>query len=368
MKIQNIKNYNYKSQNEPSKSKTSFKGYFACPIKELHIQPDYQKEFIPFAKELEKKCKKYFDIVIQLKGRLYKSADKLKIDNDKFIVHQNASCWGQDNKLFLEDGSVLIGKSANDPNTARKLAKMLNLPKKEYHKKIAGGNIFLGKDKKGKNIALIGSDVLVGTSAQKLSRTLGIEKKNLFVVPQPDFHIDLMVRPLNFPYILVGDYKLMENNIDKNNELSELIINNLQQHAARREEYRLSDNYASPEEVIKSLKSQGLEPIRVPGIIGKNKANFMNAIVHQDKDGKLVYITNKSDFPKDLQTMFEEIFKKDLMSKAPQVKEIMFINGDKLVPTSLRLLDGESGGGVHCLSCERPNFEAWRALFNNPKS
>ena len=43
---------------------------------------------------------------------------------------------------------------------------------------------------------------------QDIASSLGVERNNLHIVPQTNFHLDMDIRPLVYPYVLVGDSDL----------------------------------------------------------------------------------------------------------------------------------------------------------------
>ena len=56
----------------------------------------------------------------------------------------------------------------------------------------------------------------------------------------------------------------------------------------------------------------------------------------------------------------QEEFEKDLRAKAPDINKVYFISGP-LQKNANFMMDQLSmfGGGIHCLTTEEVNFEAW---------
>lgn len=347
---------------------TSFKGYFACPIKELHIQTAYEKLKFPkmhlMIQELNEKCRRYFEIVVQTKNGLVKPQN-LETDKEGFIIEPVATRYkyGQDNKLFIED-SMLLLRYPNSSNweAAKSLAENLKLKTTSVFENIAGGNCFLGKKPNGETFALIGDDALVYEedemtlirTPEDLAKSLHIKPENLHILSQPDYHLDVAIRPLKYPYVLVNDMDLAKESVKTEAQKKQIDSMNFREKSAIN-----GRGYISPEKTAKQLKKQGFMPVLVPGTLGHRELNYMNAIVHQDTDGKLVYITNHSDYGKSIGIDMEKIFTDCLKKKAPDVKEIIFIDGESFVPSCFR----QESGAIHCLTSERPDFEKWKTLF-----
>lgn len=357
MKITKQNNYIY-SNNQPKRS--SFRGQIAAPIKELHIPADYSPKFKPFLEELNQKCGKYFKIIVQTSEGLVADFNKLNFTSTGYLEEALGFKWGQDNKIFLGKDKLGVFTKSQSYSGVAELAQNLGLEKKYIDLNIEGGNCFLGKKQNGEDFALVGKNALKSTTKEKFADVLEINKKNLHVISQPDFHIDLGIRPLVYPYVLVGDPKLtidlaMKNNFEKSQ------IDFLKRANKFWLKAESNEKYSTPDEVIRELKSQGFKTIKVPGLLASDpRLNFMNALVHQNDNGDLIYITNKTNVGARFGIDFENIFEKHLKSKVPSVKEILFIEGDGFVQGSLC-----NGGGIHCLSAERIDHEKWSFLLNN---
>jgi len=367
MKIQNQNNYIY-SQNKPKQP--AFKGYFACPIKELHFQSCGLSKQRALFKELNQKCSKYFDIFVQLKDKIVKPTE-LEYQGREgfakdFIKNALDVQWGQDNKIFLDKNKLGILTQHPDLILAKKFGNILGIETKSISAPIHGGNCFLGKKQNGEAFALIGNDALTDSSKITVANQLEVMPKNLHVISQPEAHLDLIIRPLNFPYVLIGDSNLTMGLAEKHNKLSAKHIEYFKKTYNNRK-FRIEQNdYVDIDTTINELKEQGFKPVRVPGFIGNNipvvansDLNFMNAIVHQEDDGSLIYITNKTNLKKEMGIDFEEIFENYLKLKVPSIKEVIFVDGDGLIAQNLR----NSQGGIHCMNTERPNFNKWEALL-----
>ncbi len=363
MKV-NCINTNFDNRkNHPAK--TNFSGYFACPLKEVYLQPSYTLGFDVLVKNFIESTRQYFDVVVQYKDRLLKN-DFVKNPRGEFQDFIYANCWSQDNKVFLENGKLGIFQKHQAKDVAIDLAEKLKTKTHLIDNDFEGGNFFLGKKQNGDNIILAGVDSVKNVDRQQISEIFNIKNENIFTIPQPDYHIDLMIRPLTYPDVLVGDIDLTLEKA-RNNSSSGLYRDSYfrfleKKKAEKTEENRKYGlNFASTETIVKTLEEQGFNPIKVPGVLYKNDVNYMNALVHQNPDGTMVYITNKSDrIASGID--FDNIFAESLKEQVPAVKKIIFMesavdrNGHSMLSAYLSKSDG---GGLHCLTNERPDFEAW---------
>lgn len=364
MKIINYDTPQYNKKSNTAKT-TPFGGYFACPIKELHVQPMHEdKNAIILLKELQKKCGEYFRIIVQLGDRVTENIEDIQLDKYGYISNANPTKWGQDNKLFLPDGKTLaIFKKAKDYQTGEYLATALNMPKININAPIEGGNCFLGKKNTGEYFALIGNKNLYGNYIPLIAKKIGIKLENIHLISQPDIHIDLGIRPINYPYVLLGDRglttKLIKSHTHKLDAITQMLIESSENY------HRFS--YANTETIEKELIQNGFIPIRVPGLLGQNKINYMNAIVHQESNGDLIYITNDCQPYGYRNIDINNLFKKYLMEKVPKVKKVKFINGGlgydgENYRTYTSFCLARTNGGIHCMSNERPDFEKWNIM------
>lgn len=416
----------------PTKHKApSFTGYFACPLKELHLQPTGEKANLVLATQLKKIGKSSgFRVVVQLAKKTFSSFSDIPFNKECNKLENAAKLlWGQDNKVFLErhNCDVLAENGVirkKETGLVRKLADSLKVPYKKMSSYLDGGNFFIGKDHNGEKFALVGEDsikltaqkiaakqlnlgakyketinaisreqllidyieqnktALTEQAKQAIAKDLNVSSEKVMFIRQPDFHIDLAIRPLKYPYVLVNDASLTTKFLDE--YIKKSARGEEQQGKISRLISELnffkggpSSEYSSADETISQLKALGFKPIRVPGVINEIDnpffkdicdldvftkgclANFMNAIVHEKPDGKLVYITNKSpanSYGIDFNQMFESYAKK----VAPNIDEIHFVAGPETEKENYvhRMLRFNSGG-IHCMSAERPDFKRW---------
>lgn len=320
MRINSIQNYN-------------FKGYDALPLRAIHIQ---DKVAGAFFWELEEVAKK--------------EGFEVKYSND--LVK-----WSQDHKTIVEKrkrpfmlASRMFGETSLE--ALKKKYKISGTIPLNY---VAGGNCFIGKYPYGEKWMMVGEeDCIFGT--KPIAKDYDIKARNVIPVPQQDFHLDMFMRPIGYPYVLVNNPKLVEEKIKELNKDGK--FDELEQNFLKKEQERQLQ-YSNFKKTIKALKKAGFEPIEVAGVFGSG-INFMNAIVNQHSNGKISYITNGTMSLNGKKNVFQEIFEEELKQKAPDVDKIYFINGvldpeDNFLMRELDRFDG----GLHCMTTEEPDFKMW---------
>ena len=251
---------------------------------------------------------------------------------------------------------------------------------KFYHSThIQGGNIYMVKGDKGDEI-IIGENELKKFSLDEIGGMYNVEK--ITVLPQMDYHLDLFIRPLDNKRILLADDNMMLDVFKKirtkAEELKSLKGMSVRNSVSRMHRSMLAsmgrNNFAKTEEVEKILVDAGYDVIRVPGRIysvnideidnSQNLSctcNYLNANVLKNKNGDIVYITNKSDVDRSI-GLNDKTLKKinycieqafiDIISKYVDPKHIYFVSGkdnyiaDKMLPVLY--------GGIHCTCSEVP--------------
>ena len=380
----------------------NFKGHGAGKIKALYMQ---NAEFYPqlfIYNELRNIGQKHnFDVFIH--------TDDVLLDEYAYSCDSDGceyGVWAQDNKTFLnkKDETVIItGLYCREKEAAQKLAEIKNLNFETPELHVEGGNYFVGKKPDGKNYIIVGyEDVLVTAfhyylkdklgevsfddmnifaSSNKLEKngkivadykdfirnydqymkialntfrdTFDVDKKDLTVLSQGQYHNDLVIRPLNYPYVLVNDEKLSEENVKKlriKHLFSPDAAKFVKDIKGKINEQKM--NYASGDKLCNELEEAGFVPIRIGGGYGLCTLNFMNAIVHQDADG-LIYITNSCKFGDKNYEYLQNLFEKDLLKKCPQITKVYFVQGAVLGDKSTVTLEYlKRKGGIHCLCAE----------------
>ena len=213
----------------------------------------------------------------------------------------------------------------------------------------------------------MGNAELESYSKHSIARALGIKEENVYLISQPNFHIDLAIRPLTYPYVLLGDCKLTAELISAQYQSNKL--NTLTKLCLDSDGADPLYGYASIETIEKELIKQDFIPIRVPGLLGPNIANYMNAVVHIKPNGDLIYITNDCkpyNYQKD-GININQLFKRYLIEKVPKIKKVEFISGGSSTKadgsrTYMNSCLARNNGGIHCMTSERPDFVKWNAM------
>lgn len=343
-------------------SNISFKGYDARPLKYLVMRDTNILKTKPVAKELEEIGKKHgFQVLFD--G--YELLDKVPSDN---FNSRMTFPWLQDVVHFMKNKIITSPDNTNTPKNLKNFfdKEIESVPLSEF---VKGGNLYFIKLGEKEKI-LVGKDDCL--KAMKL-----FKRNEITQIPQADFHIDLFIRPLKDGKILVADDRMTLNilknarkNLEKEDDLS---IN----ETLMRLDYIIEGmedvikTGKSTKSVIKKLEKEGYKPIRVPGRIVrdsevgnlKNIMNFMNAIVHENPDGDLVYITNNSSFVDGLH-LDKNLAKKvgldikenfiNAIKNYIKPENIYFVKGGQNFEEDIEFILRTQDGGIHCLTAEVP--------------
>ena len=294
------------------------------------------------------------------------------------VVNKNGKEFVQ---LPTSEGFMEVEKVIYEQHFQSQIDKLTKLSKQCH---IKGGNYFITKGENGKDELLIGQDELKKFNLQELKEMFQIDK--IHVIPQADYHLDLFIRPLKDKKVLIADDEMMSRILDDGfDKITKLILSKPQNE---REQYRdvyikvgtyaqgfkkIMNNNPLPktDEIEEALVKSGYEPIRVPArlfdilyngedsYILKQHHNYMNASVHINDNGEVVYITNKSilddtlnltdEIKKETGFSLEKVFKDAIK---PYVDKIYFVSGkDNVIGKELL---PEFFGGIHCMTMEVP--------------
>ena len=316
----------------------NFKGYDAAPLKALHVDSWTSRPIKPELEEIAKS-----------EGFKIRSA----LDYYK---------WAQDLKLIIEkEGKpFIVANNRTDLDYLNEVSKKYGIKSKVNDLIATGGNTFIGKYPNGEKWMMVGFDELQTKSYQYLSQEYGIKEENIIAIPQQYYHLDMFMRPIGYPYVLVDNPELSRSKISSLNKAEDIydyltITKNFRDFESAR-----SLNYDSYENVIKTLKDAGFIPIEIAGVFASG-VNFMNAIVNQHQDGTISYITNSSKCKSKLLSKLQEDFEKELRQKVPNIDKVYFVRGKDEFEDCEYLMENLAyrGGGLHCMTMEEPNFEVW---------
>ncbi len=355
-------------------SKINFKGYDACPIKNLYMQGVQEVDIFD---ELKKATE-------------HENISLWAFDNKKFTQKLDSNHthsgerWAQDDKCFIKNETKFyvrdIFKKEKPEKSPSKLITCIEQYDKHFPKCLkgkfgtdykysltflVGGNMFIGKKENGEKWLIAGDENFPPrvweANLDAISKIYKIPKENITILNQPEFHLDMALRPIGYPYILVNDPKLVEENLEKyKDKLPEGMLEDYKKS-------RKENKYASCDETIKILEAQGFKPIRIAGDYGfkTNGINYINGIVNKNPDGSISYITNstKNTSYEILDKIFEKDLK-DVLKNKVELKNLHFISGGKVknsnydenaIMKNMR----ELSGGIHCMILEEPNFETF---------
>ncbi len=357
----------------------AFKGYDARPLKAVVMSINDEPKSFNIIKQMaqigEREGFKVF--FINQSKNLYTNLDNIK----KFfkICIPDFSKWAQDIAVITPSNEVLYcDMIQEDTCFAKKLSTLTNAKPLNYDRTIDGGNLFFTKND-GKNELFVGAEELQKNDIETLKQRYNVSK--VIPIPQADFHLDMFIRPLNNKQILVADDRLTiqainqaianlhkckdkTSNFDKIKSNLKTLLKNFKNDV----KYGMNPRV---EEIAAVLRENDYEPIFVPGrlyytVPGCSKddlvhyLNYMNAVVHQKKNGEMVFITNKSKLNEDYGITpeisekigfdFEKMFIKSI---EPYIKKenIYFIEGTH---NQISELLEKGGGGIHCLCNEIP--------------
>lgn len=322
--------------------------------------------------------KEGFDVFVQTPNKLIKN--RFEILGDKNILkfpNESRWCWTQDNLTFTPDGYIMGTNSTKPKDTI--LEKVFNRTVKSLDYHLAGGNFFFLREG-NTNSLLIGKNSLNWINPEKLRKDFGVNK--IYPISQPDFHIDLGVRPLSGKNILVNDDELAVSLISQAISKANQILQSEPNHSLKGVKDALKSilemfqqgrkelpQYGNFKQIQQELGNYGFNVIKVPGSLAYSDLakdsdshymlNYMNAIVHERPDGRLVYMTNKSyldeltmitkDEERLLGFSFEKMFT-DSVKDYIAPEDIHFITGNSYLEQTLE----HSQGGLHCLCAEEP--------------
>lgn len=289
--------------------------------------------------------------------------------------------WAQDVITFCKDKLLAL---TNQYETCS-ICDFFNIKRVVTKDHIAGGNFFIVNND-GKEDLFIGERELNKITTKELKELYNVDK--IHILPQMDFHIDLFIRPLDKKRILVADdemtLKILEEGLKnfkefiklkklEKNPIAKRIIENFNERILEFKFDSSINKAPKSKEIIRIIKQAGFEPIPVPGRIYttnlerynktsiSHDCNYMNANVLINKEGDLVYITNKSnvdkklglesEFAKDFDFRFEKEFIKSI-SHFIKPEKVYFINGENNYISNVMLK--EMFGGIHCVCSEIP--------------
>ena len=317
----------------------NFKGYDALPLKAVHYEDS------PFTRAFDDEMRS----IAQKEGFEIKSA--------------KGSCkWLQDNVTYIERDKkpFMLTRDSFAVDSFVANSKGFGIPQDYSVNYSIGGNTFIGKNSSGERWMLVGEDEIDRIGKHTIAKTYDVKIKNIYAIPQQNYHLDMFLRPIGYPFVLVDNPSLVKkklSNMEFDGTNSDLLV--LQRDFNEWEQNRQRD-FASHKKVMQAVKKAGFIPIEIAGVYGGN-INFMNAIVNKRPSGAISYITNSSVCESPFISKIEEEFKADLMQKVPYCNRVYFVSGpiEENGKNYLMYQLGTFGGGLHCMTSEEPNFDIW---------
>ncbi len=379
--------YNSNSYNN---KQFSFNGYDVIPLRGLYMQGLRSRgENVIYKKMKAIAQKENIDLFLNL-DNLSLNGELTKPEN----FERKLSIWAQDVKAFVmnKKGKTILSSTKEQPKMGGidlGPLKEFRIDDKNYMPR--GGDYYIGYNEKGEKWLLINDISIQGQKSfekygdtptkEYLCELFDVKPKNIFVLKGLNLLDDLdeIVRPIGFPYILVNDYKLAQKNLEsmKNKfskcydvycEMTNFLRNKI------KEENSLPLIY-NCDQICELLEKFGFKPIRI-GARYCNDINYINAIAYENKKGGISYITNSTKKSYNELSYLEELFKKELTEKVPQITDTYFVSGgrrtfqemnsdsaDNLYSKGLSkgnvIMDilANRLGGIHCMSAEIPDFD-----------
>ena len=237
---------------------------------------------------------------------------------------------------------------------------------------LEGGNVLNTKLKDGTPAAIVGEGSIgmtlevmglektpenIKTVKKQIATDLGLEEDQVTFIPQHEFHIDMIYRPLHNGEVAIPDYEqgiaVLKNLRDEVQQsfteqsdstshqkiLTQRKLHKLNKQIDQLQE--LSDNTKElRQEANDNLTAAGYKIVKLPCFTANSndKTNFMNGVGGTSaKTGQTFYITNKSEFP-ELESVIEESLKKAGIDK------VYFVSTQHAL---------SSKGGLDCLTQEK---------------
>lgn len=365
----------------------SFKGYDVMPMRGFYMQGLRENGEQNLFREMQGIANKEgLDLFVN-------QDDSISRDlNENGFYDEFMSIWGQDNKAFVlnKSGKTLLCSSKEPALNINGLDELsdFQIDRKKYAPR--GGNYYIGYKENGDKWMIINSISIADDESfakfgdtptkEHLTELFDIKPENIYKIADFTNDIDEIIRPIGYPNVLVNDYSLSLKNLEKMkkkfpessesyNELKDYLLKKI------KEEQENLDAAPNADMLCKKLKEYGFNPIRIGGRYDFD-INYMNALAFKNKKDGISYITNstKDSYP-ELEYL-EELFKKDLMKKIPEITDTYFVSGGKkeikeAVPGLFDIIYQKGlkhknvimdilssrGGGIHCMTAEIPEFD-----------
>lgn len=363
-------------------STINFKGYDAVPLRALYMQGMTKRGERIIVQQM-KKIAEQEGVELIVNNPIKKPTDDLKTIYNKML-----SIWGQDRKAFVQNrfGKQLLWstKEVVDDENIKPYFADFEINAESYMPR--GGNYYVGYKENGEKWLLINGFSLVDQNSfdefgdepteEHLKDLFDVKTENIIKLYDISNDIDEIVRPVGYPYILVNDYNLSFENLEKMyqkfpqsidiyDEIKKFLTSKIKATSE-------CSAFPAADKICKELEEFGFVPIRIGARYSKD-INYMNAIAMKNKNNNITYITNstKKSYP-ELEYL-EKLFDAELRSKVPKIDTTYYVSGGKRTAFERELEQDFSRGfqfrnvimdilanrlgGIHCMTAEVPDFD-----------
>ena len=377
-----------------TQSNITHKGYDIIPLKGLYMQGLHRRGELSLFREMKKIAQKEGLDIFHNASPVAKGSN---VETKSFCwgIHDTAakpiSKWGQDYKAFVlnRKGKTILCNLKESPYDSDVLYQFCDYRIDDRKYAPRGGNYYLGYKPNGDKWILINGHSIATDEEfaefgnlptdRHLQKLFDIKSENMFFLSDLNNDLDEIIRPVGYPYILVNDYRLALNNLEKMkakfpdcDEIYQYIKNFLTEKIKITE---TTYKEKSTDQICEILTEQGFKPIRIAGRYGEG-INYMNSLAFLNNKNGVSFITNstKGSYP-ELEYL-EKIFEQDLKERVKNVTDVHFVSGgtrtneEKNAPSPYPAYDNRlkdrnvimdilanDHGGIHCMTAEIPDFE-----------
>lgn len=366
---------------------TSFKGYDVMPLRGLYMQGWENFHGQKITQEMAEIAKKEnIPLYVNNYGKIIRDAvQSLPCLYDSFCV------WAQDTKNFLCNGGIknLLCSSREAILKKDNLGELSDYEVRFRKNLPRGGNFYIGYKPDGEKWMILSAKTTMkdirsiykgdydeNTRLRGLHNTrelvtlgqiadvFGVKIENICLVNTSYEDLDMLVRPIGYPYVLVNDCDSTVKNMMKLK--SKNADNNKQFDIFEMYDKCYKYDYVS-KELADLLEKAGFIPVKIGGAYS-NDVNFLNALAFRTENGGISYITNSTRDSSPEFEYLEKLFEEDLRSKVDNIENVYFVSGgnarengfpdaDKPDINSMMYWLGGNRGGIHCMTAEIPDFD-----------
>ena len=369
-------------------NKINFNGYDAIKLKGFYMQGFTKSNELSICRQIKQIAEKeHLGFFINQNGTAIKNTI------EEGLVEQGCYSlpyWAQDRKAFLRhstDGDIIMCNYKDKPiQLPQELSSYTMWTKRILPR---GGNYFIGYKPTGEKWMIINHDTVAdrvsdcgenrglpeAISIENIKEVYDVDKENICISNSISRDLDMLIRPIGYPYVLVNSADETLKNIEKMHKKfpqSRKIYEKLLYFSKI---YVGSDRNCN--KLYECLENFGFKPIKIGGYYSEDVC-FMNSIAFKNGNDKVSLISNSTQYSCPELEYLQELFEKDLREKAPEIENIYFVSGGKTTQPTFEfdrarhlqttrfneyhhnvIMDflGERLGGVHCMTAEIPDFD-----------